>query len=140
MYRCLLLLRTLVVVGSFAEPMSCGATTRRVPSEYATINAALDASSPGESVLVAPGIYEEYETRLVMDEFWLSSVGFLRSEVVLESEGGAGSTTLLMNSATAEPVVLSGFEVSGSAEVSGFTFSGVAPGIFGIEFSFGGHP
>ena len=80
MHRCLPLLLALVVVGSFAGPMSCDATTRHVPAEYATINQALDASAPpGDSVRVTPGADDQYETRLVLRQFVISSVGFLRS-------------------------------------------------------------
>jgi hypothetical protein len=35
------------------------ADTLRVPSEYPTIQAAVDAASSGDAVLVAPGVYEE---------------------------------------------------------------------------------
>lgn len=41
------------------------AAVLHVPSQYATINHALDAAAPGDSVLVAAGVYSQYETRLI---------------------------------------------------------------------------
>jgi hypothetical protein len=74
---------------------------RRVPSRYATINQALDDSTPGDSVLVAPGVYDQYETRLLGDGIWFSSVAFLRGDVTLVSEAGALATTLRMDDTVA---------------------------------------
>ncbi len=110
----------------------------RVPSEYATINAALDASVPGDSVLVAPGVYDQYETRLVAGQFWISSVGFLKAGVTLVSSGGAEATTIRLDAASAEPIGLVSFGSAGTSEIVGFTFSGGAPGLVGIEFLHGG--
>src|SRR5262245_39061577 len=94
---------------------------RHVPSEYATINAALSASLPGDSVLVAPGVYDQYETRLLGDGNWFSSVAFLKGGVALLSEAGAGSTTLRMDATQEAPRVLKAFGETGTSLVSGFT-------------------
>lgn len=108
----------------------------RVPSDYATINAALDASSPGDSVLVAPGVYDQYETRF-QGCCWFSSVGFLRGGVALVSEGGSAGTVLRLDGAPpGGPVVLSAFGETGTAVVSGFTITGSAD-LIAIDFGFG---
>jgi hypothetical protein len=56
------------------------AATRRVPSDFATIQPAIDASSSGDTVAIDPGTYAE---RIA-----------LRSGVVVRAAGGAGSVTL----------------------------------------------
>ena len=41
------------------------AVTLRVPSEYGTINEGLSAAAFGDTVLVAPGTYTDFEVRNV---------------------------------------------------------------------------
>ncbi|MFN8179275.1 MAG: right-handed parallel beta-helix repeat-containing protein [bacterium] len=122
-----------------ALPAVSGGSVRRVPSQYATINAAIDAAASGDSVLVAPGVYDQYETRLLGDGYWYSSVVFLRGEVSIVSEGGAASTTLRMDSASQTPVVLRAYGESGTATVDGFTVTGSVAGIRGLSFTWGDH-
>ena len=66
--------------------------TLKVPSEYRTINTALDAASPGDTVLVAPGTYSDFEIRTFIGP--VSACAFLSAGVLLKSEGGPGVTTL----------------------------------------------
>jgi len=47
------------ITALFITQMSSAAVERRVPSEYATIQEALDAAESGDTVLVAPGVYHE---------------------------------------------------------------------------------
>ena len=77
---------------------SAFAIVRAVPAAYPTINAALDASSPGDTVLVAPGTYTEAETRGA-PPFQITSLAFLVGGVVLVSEAGPSSTTLDLSNA-----------------------------------------
>ncbi|MFN8177684.1 MAG: right-handed parallel beta-helix repeat-containing protein [bacterium] len=103
------------------------AATLRVPSQYATINAALDAAVAGDSVLVAPGVYSQYETRLNPDGAWISSVAFVKAGVVLCSEGGPSVTTLTMTSTAphSAPRIVYRYPLSGPEFVLvGFTFTG----------------
>ncbi len=53
----LLGLSCVVLAGMIALP-----ATLRVPADYATIQAAVDAAAPGDVILIAPGIYEEAVT------------------------------------------------------------------------------
>src|SRR5262245_35625116 len=61
------------------------AATLRVPSIYATIQAALNAASPGDTVLVAPGTYTGAGNR---------DLSFRGKDVVLRSEAGASATVV----------------------------------------------
>lgn len=115
-----------VILMGVVSAMGSGAAvaaTRQVPSGYMTINAALDASSPGDTVLVAPGVYDQFETRLLGDGHWFSSVAFLRGGVTLLSQGGASVTTLRLDAGTT-PDVVRAFGESGTIEIRGFTLTG----------------
>lgn len=123
------------LVAAAAVPAS--AELRRVPSIYPTINQALDASIEGDSVLVAPGVYDQYETRLLGDGGWYSSVVFLRGGVAVVSEGGAAVTTLRMDTTQGTPVLARAFGDTGISVIDGFTLTGAAPGLFGLDYGFG---
>jgi hypothetical protein len=91
---------------------SCDAFTtdpvvRRVPADYPTIQAAIDATNPGDTVLVAPGTYSE-QLRL-------------RSHVKLI---GSGASTTVLDGGN-EAVNLIDFTGARSAVVSGFTLTNV---------------
>lgn len=135
MHPCRFLL-ALVVVGSFAGPTSCLAAARHVPSEYSTINAALDAAVAGDSVLVSPGVYDQYETRLLGDGILYSAVAFLKGGVALVSEAGPSSTTMRIDSSVATGRVCRAFSETGNIEVAGFTLSGTASDMNAISISF----
>ncbi len=110
-----------------------GAATRHVPSEYATINAGLDASVPGDTVLVAPGTYTDHETRSYPFGF-ITSVGFLRGGVTLRSEAGAETTVLRMDDTYfGGPAICSAYLEAGTITVEGFTFSGLAESITALD-------
>jgi hypothetical protein len=118
----------LSVVLAFAFPAS--ATTLRVPSEYTTINAALDATSPGDTVLVAPGRYTEAETRVIdiggAGPLTATCLAFLADGVTLLSEGGPAVTTLDMSESIRVGrgwAVVGGLLPSG-VTVEGFTITG----------------
>ena len=118
-------LATIVMAAGLAATPAFSAA-RHVPSEYATINQALDASSAGDSVLVAPGTYTDYEVRDLGDGVPWKSCAFLKAGVVLRSEGGPGATTIDMQHVPgpqAEPVLARNV---GAVEtpVEGFTITG----------------
>jgi hypothetical protein len=97
-------------------------TTIHVPGDYSTIYAALDAASSGDIVEVAPGTYDQFDTRPLWAGDNVSSVGFLKDGVFLKSSGGAAVTTLRMDTSTARPAVL--FGGKGEMHVEGFTLTG----------------
>ncbi len=65
----------LVAAAAFAQ------TTRNVPSQYPTIQAAISASSNGDTVSVQPGTYS-------------GTINFLGRAVTVTSAGGSGVTTI----------------------------------------------
>jgi len=65
-----------------APPLTAhAATTLNVPADFPTIQAAIKASSDGDTVLVAPGTYTE-------------SIDFLGKAITIESAQGPGGTTI----------------------------------------------
>jgi hypothetical protein len=58
-------------------------TTIRVPDDHATIQAAVDAASPGDLVLIEPGVYNE-AVNVTTDDVTIR--GLDRNEVVLDGE------------------------------------------------------
>ncbi|HLT95770.1 MAG TPA: right-handed parallel beta-helix repeat-containing protein [Acidimicrobiia bacterium] len=65
------------------SPAEWSGDTRRVPADYPTIQAAVDAAGPGDLVLIAPGVYRE--------EVQVSTPGITirgedRNEVVIDGE------------------------------------------------------
>ncbi|MFN8179302.1 MAG: right-handed parallel beta-helix repeat-containing protein [bacterium] len=119
-----------------AIPAVTCAVTRHVPVEYGTINAGLDASSPGDSVLVAPGVYDQCETRIMGNGCPNTAVAFLKGGVCLVSEAGASATTLRLDASVTGPEVCTAFGEAGTVTVSGFTLSGTATGVNAIYFGF----
>lgn len=120
-----------IAIGILALALPASAATLHVPSEYGTINAALDASSPGDSVLVAPGRYTEAETRTVYiggsAPITATCLAFLTDGVTLLSEGGPAATTLDMSEATVVGrgwVMVGGLLPTGVI-VEGFTITGL---------------
>ncbi len=77
-----------------APSVGARAATLRVPSEYTTIQGAIDAASFADTVLVAPGEYTEYTTRAVPGYGSITATSFLKDGVVLRGEGGASGTIL----------------------------------------------
>lgn len=70
-----------------AWPDHASATVRRVPSQYPTIRAGVQAAVNGDTVLVAPGTYEGER-----------DIDFLGRQIVLVSEGGPSVTIIPVNS------------------------------------------
>ena len=101
----------LLVAASLAAGTAVGAT-RRVPSEYATIQAAIDASALSDIVLVAPGAYAGHGN---------TDLDFHGVDLICRSE--AGPLVTLINAAA--PEGHRGFHLSSgesrAAVIEGFT-------------------
>lgn len=90
-----------------------GQTTLRVPSQYATIQLAIDAAAAGDTVLVAPGVYSGRAAQ---------EIRFRGKAITVRSEAGAAATTL-DNGRTGTVVVFDGAEPR-EAVLEGFTITG----------------
>ena len=96
------------------------AMTLHVPSEYATIQAGIDAATAGDSVLVAPGTYADNEVR------GFRACVFMKDGVVLFSEGGSSVTTIYMPVFSGPTLIIFGSNLSStSTTVQGFTLTSV---------------
>lgn len=81
-------------------------TTRRVPSNYLSIQAAIDAAANGDTVLVAPGTYVE-------------NINFNGKAVTVRSERGANDTAIDGNGAGSVVIFANG--EGPSSRLTGFT-------------------
>jgi len=107
-------------LGGIALDQGAEAAELRVPGEYATIQTALDAATPGDIVLVAPGTYHE-NLRMKSGVTLASEVG---PEVTMTEAAGAGS-------------VIDCVEVSGQTTIRGFHITG-GSGTGDVNGRFGG--
>ena len=99
---------------------SCGASTRRVPADYATIQAAIDASCDGDIVDVSAGTYTENIDFSALD----LTVEGAGSTVTILDGGSNGSSAVTMDGGT-----LSGFTVTnGLAPNGGGIYVGAGSG------------
>jgi hypothetical protein len=113
----------IAAIGSTATVAPAGVLL--VPADYPTIQAGVDASALGDTVQVSPGMYTDYETRMIGGGPESACV-FLKDGVVVLSEQGPQVTTIDMQS----PTVLFGGVVFGIGLYSnqtlmeGFTLTG----------------
>ena len=113
-----------------------GGATLRVPTDYTTINAGLDAAVAGDTVLVAPGVYPDFEVRNVGGSIF-SACAFLRNGVTLKSESGASVTSIdrMAVGGGNFSVLLWGDNLPNGTLVEGFRLTGNPPG--GTATAFG---
>jgi hypothetical protein len=107
--------------------------TLQVPGQYATIQAAMDESAIGDTVLVAPGTYTESEIRNPDGGVPERACVFMTDGVVLRSSGGPGTTTIDLLGAGDVParVVRAEHLSSETTQVEGFTLTGAPLGYGG---------
>jgi hypothetical protein len=108
---------------------SADAATYRVPSEYATIHAAMALAGPGDTVLVAPGTYTDFEVRQPFGI--VAALAFVEPGAALVSEGGPGVTLLDISGGASLAPNVNGMRVDnasgvGTTRVSGFTVDGAS--------------
>jgi parallel beta-helix repeat protein len=111
-----------IVVGlalASAQP-AAAATTIRVPQDQPTIQAGIDTASPGDTVLVAAGLYVE-------------NIDFRGKEITVKSESGRNVTIIdgghvgpvvRINASSGQRPVLRGFTIRNGANEGGVVTSG----------------
>lgn len=121
-----------VVLLALAVAAPALGATLRVPQDYATIQAAIDAAAPGDGVLVDPGTYNEH-------------LDYHGKAITVESTAGAGAT-VIDGSATVSPpfvrvpIVRIDAAPGQTPVLRGFTITGqltAPPPIFQLEFDSG---
>jgi hypothetical protein len=120
--------KILTLIGLLFAASPGVAATHHVPGEYPTIQAGLDAAAFGDTVLVAPGTYTDYETRPIG-----TACAFLVDGVVLRSEQGPAVTTIDMQGqgSGAASVIIGVGLLSGETVVEGFAVAGPPPVLSG---------
>jgi hypothetical protein len=102
------------------------AATLTVPTEYPTIHAAMAVASSGDTVLVKPGTYGDFEVRPVFGD--VAALGFPIDGVTLASQAGPESTILDMSGGEGLAPVVLGLWIGGvgasATTVHGFTITG----------------
>jgi parallel beta-helix repeat protein len=120
-------LAALAALAAAAFAGEAGAATLRVPQDHATIQAAIDAAVPGDTVSVSPGVYHE-----LVNNNWKA--------VTIESTAGAASTTIdgdgggpvvRLLASPGETPVLRGFTIRDGTEsdVTGGIYTRIGPAL-----------
>jgi plastocyanin len=121
--------------GVLAPASAPTGTTRKVPADYPTIQAAVDAAAPGDMVLVGRGVYKEEVTVTTPS---LVIRGEDRNATVIDGEfvRGNGISVLADNVAvenmTARNALLNGFFWSGVTGFRGTYLTAYNNGTYGI--------
>ncbi len=112
-----------------ALPVVVHAATLRVPGEYGTLQAGLDAAAVGDTVLVAPGVYSDWSVRTIPWDHGhrsVSSAAFLADGVVLRSEAGPDVTMIDFGTSVLpeQPIAIVGSQLPLGVEIEGFHLTG----------------
>lgn len=107
------------------------AATLAVPGQYPTIQGAMDVAGFGDTVLVAPGTYDDWETRGVIPH---TAAVFMVDGVTLVSEAGPDVTTIRVDGGGvgSPQVIEAGGLPSQETVIEGFTLTGTMPVATGI--------
>lgn len=111
----LVLLVSLTLSSAFTGTARASPDTIRVPAEYGTIQAAIDAATPGDTIMVAPGTYYEH----VVINKTLSLVGEDKETTIID-----GNATGIVVKIAEKNVKFTGFTVRRSGQ-SPWTASGI---------------
>ena len=115
--------RVLAIAVSHTAALAGGAAvaaTHHVPVDYPTINAAIDAAVSGDTVLVSPGIYSDWEIRpipggevhaLVFAKSGVSLVGAAGPEVTILNIPDMGADGVALWASDLEQFYFAGFTV-----------------------------
>ena len=110
-------------------------TVRRVPAPYPTIQSAVDAATPGDLVLVSPGIYKE-EVTITTPSVVLR--GMERNTTIIDGEFGRGNGVVALadgiaiENLTARNAILNGFYWTGVTGWRGSYLTASNNGDYGI--------
>jgi hypothetical protein len=99
------------------------AETRLVPQDYPTIQAAIDAAVPGDTVLVADGVHSGPGNR---------NLNTLGKAITVRSAGGPGQCTIDATGAEYQGVFMFNHNETSDTVIDGFTITG------GYQFNGGG--
>ena len=94
-------------------PAVAAAATRQVPAQYATIQAAIDVSTFGDVIQVAPGTYHEH---LFMQQAGVAIVGAGANVTTIH---GSGTGRVIEFFAVGASTKLSGFRITGGVAATG---------------------
>jgi Right handed beta helix region/Dockerin type I domain len=110
MYKGLIILLWIILL-----PLLCSAATIHVPGDSATIQAGINGTAPGDTILVADGTYTGEGNR---------DISYDGKDIVVLSENGPEFTILNMEGTESEPHRAFNFITNepSSAELIGFTF------------------
>lgn len=104
----------LASITAFAFPAGATPTTRRVPDDYSTIQAAVDAADPGDTIEVYNGIYQETVT-IRSDDHDLKLKG--EEQPTIMDKPGGGLLYGIDIRGGAYNIEISGFEIKNFDEV-----------------------
>jgi hypothetical protein len=102
-------------LGALLACLPAAADTLRVPEDHPTIQAAIDAATDGDDVLVAPGVYTE-RIDLLGKAITVHSVDGADATTI--DGGGAGTVVTCVNG-EGRDTVLDGFTITGGAAEEG---------------------
>jgi hypothetical protein len=113
----------LMILISSSCYFQCSATVIDVPSDYTTIQAAINASSDGDTVLAEPGIYFEninFRGHLIVltSRYYLNNdTSFICSTIINGSQPPFPDTAscIILNSSEDSTTVIQGFTITGGA-------------------------
>jgi PKD repeat protein len=121
-----------VMIGVVLVPAAAHAAAQlRVPTDFPTIQAALDAAAGGDTVLVEPGVYPE-------------NLDFHQKDVRVESTGGATATTIDVPGGVGITIGPAGgflgFTVNGALDPAGASMTVIGSGTLIQGNIFNGNP
>lgn len=121
--------RVLIVLLLATWAAGAQGATLRVPAEHPTIQAAVSLALPGDTVLVAPGVYTNPGGTVV--DFHGKEI-LIRSEAgaeqtIIERQGAGGSVLVLMREGETRSTILDGFTVRGALDACGVLVAGSSP-------------
>lgn len=122
--------RAIFIIGVTVTTVTpASASTLHVPTEYGTIQAAVNAAAAGDTVLVAPGVYTDCDGGPC-----LPKIVVMREGIVLLSEAGPGATTLRADNPAGTGYVIEAHDLGPlEAEIRGFRIISTVAGREGFD-------